>query len=93
MFKTTSGNGFHITLANGCTVSVQWGLTSYCEGRDLRAPYEKDLPARECATAEVAAWRANGKWINLSEGNDVIGWQTPNQVLAIMTMVATLPKL
>ena len=31
MFKITEGKGFHITFANGYTVSVQFGPDNYCD--------------------------------------------------------------
>jgi hypothetical protein len=85
VFKTTSANGFHITFANGVTVSVQWNPGNYVADRSG----EQDV-RRESVNAEVAVWRANGEWVRLDEYGDVIGWQTPEQVLAIMSMAAAL---
>ena len=75
-------NGFHITFANGYTVSVQFGSGNYCENRDGK----KD----RSSNAEIAAWDANGKWIQLDEHDDVLGWQSADQVLAIMNRIAAL---
>ena len=86
MFNITQGKGFQIAFANGYTVSVQFGYGNYCENR-----YGED--GADSATAEVAAWKTRGGgWVRLGDHDDVIGWQTPDQVLAIMAMIATLPK-
>ena len=36
MFKITEGKGFHMTFANGWTVSVQWGSGNYCPNYSVR---------------------------------------------------------
>jgi|688.fasta_scaffold929499_2 hypothetical protein len=76
-FKATQNdwhNGFHITFKNGCTVSVQFGKGNYSDGGET--------------TAEVAAWDQDGKWIKLSNTDDVRGWCSPDEVLEIMNQVA-----
>lgn len=87
-FQTTSANGFHITFANGYTVSVQWNSGNYCEPRGDVFTDTKTV-ARKCTQAEVAAWNDAG-WVQLSTEDDVIGWQSPDEVLAIMQKVAAL---
>ena len=86
MFNITGGRGFHMTFANGYTVSVQFGRENYCANRD-----GKD--GGKSPNAEVAAWKTHGlgEWVKLGENDEVIGWQTPDQVLAIMTRIANLP--
>ena len=75
-----------ITFANGYTVSVQFGQENYCEVR-----YGKD--GDDSPNAEVAAGQSYvGDWVKLGENDDVVGWQTPDQVLEIMNKIATLPK-
>jgi hypothetical protein len=86
MFNITNGSGFHIAFANGYTVSVQFGYGNYCDNR-----YGND--GDKSANAEVAAWKTDGgDWVRLGEIDDVTGYQTPDQVLAIMAMIAALPK-
>jgi hypothetical protein len=86
MFNITGGRGFHMTFANGYTISVQFGEGNYCTNR-----YGND--GDKSANAEVAAWSdCGGEWVKLGENDDVIGWQTPDQVLAIMTRIANLPR-
>jgi hypothetical protein len=86
MFNITNSKGFQITFANGYTVSVQFGYGNYCENR-----YGKN--GAESANAEVAAFKSHGgEWVRLGEHDNVIGHQTPDQVLGIMAMIATLPK-
>ena len=92
-FKTTNPNGFHVTFANGYLVSVQWNSGNYCSDRILgMSEADRDKP-RECALVEVAAWNTlTADWVKLSDHDDVAGWQTPDQVLAIMNKVAALPN-
>lgn len=52
-----------------------------------------DVPAS--ATAEIAAWDANGDWIhpNYEEWrDDVQGYQTPEQVMRFMVYVQNQPR-
>lgn len=67
--------GFKMTFANGYTVSVAFGDGNYGDGQ---------------ATAEVGAWDADGNWIRLTENDSVIGWQTPDEVLATMNKIAAM---
>ncbi len=89
LFRNT---GFHITFENGCTVSVQFGPTHYCDNRSFDIEDLKDLykgDSKPCANAEIAAWDKNGNWIKKEDwGDDVEGWQTPAQVLEFMNYVA-----
>lgn len=87
MFRVTSGKGFHITFANGWTVSVQFGSGSYCENRYI--PYGVETPP--CPTAEIAAWDKDGKWHRF-EYDTVAGYCKPDEVLDFMNMVAAKGK-
>jgi len=87
----TSGKGFHITFANGWTVSVQFAGGNYCENRDDPIGHERDeWPAsgkKGCRDAEVAAWGPDGEMIRL--GDDTVrGWQSPADVLALLNAAA-----
>jgi len=93
MFSTTQNRGFQITFENGNTVSVQWGPGNYCDpthedGRG--AAY--DAPAKadrwSSTTAEVAAWDKNSVWHNFGHDN-VSGWMTADEVLAVIQFVAS----
>jgi hypothetical protein len=68
-------NGFHITFKNGYTISVQFSKNNYSDGGET--------------TAEIAAWDADGKWMKLSEHDDVRGWCSPDEVLDYMKLVAS----
>ena len=77
-FKATQNsynNGFHITFKNGCTVSVQFGKGNYSDGGET--------------TAEVAAWDQDDNWIKLSDHDDVRRYCSPDEVLEIMSKVAS----
>ena len=84
-FKTTDANGFHIKFANGNVISVQWNPGNYVDDRSGERGDH-----RESRTAEVAAWDANDNWIKLGENDDVVGWQSPNQVAAIIAQIAAM---
>jgi hypothetical protein len=77
MFASTN-TGFRITCANGWHVSVQWGGGHYCDYRNK--PWGARGPSH---TAEVALWKGE------SRDMDVMGWQTTEQVAAILAEVAT----
>jgi hypothetical protein len=73
--QTEYHNGFHMTFKNGYTMSVQFSKTNYSDGGET--------------TAEIAAWGPDGKWMKLSEHDDVRGWCSPDEVLEVMNMVAS----
>ena len=87
MFKITHNKGFHIKFANGYNVSVQWGGGNLCENRHLDY-VGPETPVPASATAEVAVWDKDGQWVSLSP-YDVIGYQTPEQVAAIIADFAS----
>lgn len=70
--------GFRMTFANGCTVSVAFGSCNYCD--------------QGKTTAEVWAWDKANEPVSVpgfSNGN-VAGHLTPDQVLAYMNAVQQL---
>lgn len=89
MFKVTHNKGFAMTFANGYTVSVQWGGGNYCDNRSL--PFRGvDAAVPASKTAEVAVWNADGEWVALTDHDDVIGYQTPEQVAAIIAKYSAI---
>ena len=98
-FRITSGKGFHITFANGYTVSVQFGGGNYCANRNdpITAPRDawEASGKKGSPDAEVAVWGPDdvmldwqGKW-----GDTVKGWQSPDDVLELMNWAASQPAL
>lgn len=88
-FRITMGRGFQVTFKNGHTVSVQFGPGTYCENRDMDFDQNAHAGEKGSATAETAHWGPDGKFIPLSEaGDDVNGWQTPEQVLELMILAS-----
>ena len=79
-FDTKAAGNFAMTFANGYTVSVAMGDGIYSVGNSEDG----------FTTAEVAAWDSNGNWVQLGDNDDVVGWQTPEEVLAIMNKVAAM---
>jgi len=79
-FGNKASGSFAMTFANGYTVSLAMGDGIYSNG-DREDGF---------TSVEVAAWDADGEWIKLSDNDDVIGWQSPEEVLAIMNKVAAM---
>lgn len=96
-FKITAGRGFHVTFANGCTLSVQFGGSNYCDNRNVgrlraqRLP-DEELAANGCANAEIAAWGPGKKFLRLpySSPDGIVGCATPNGFAALVAFVAAL---
>jgi hypothetical protein len=71
-------NGFFLTFANGYQISVKWDSPRrsgfHCEMNE----------DGDCVAAEVAVFYPNGKFVALSEYDDVLRSQTTDEVLALM---------
>lgn len=95
-FKITGHKGFHITFANGVTVSVQFGGGNYGDNYDRALiGTEQDKRVLESGRAEVAVWKGDGKkteWITKQwkpgDGHNVLGWQTADDVLRLLNWAA-----
>lgn len=106
-FRIISGKGFHITFANGYTVSVQFGGGNYCDNRSAEEGPDNDVKrgARGSATAEAAVLSPRGVMLAMrtasrggweisgstSFDDTVQGYQTPENVLALMQWAAKQP--
>ena len=87
MFKIIDNKGFYITFANGYTVSVQWGRGNYGDNYNMSSEKVRDISS---SVVEVAVWDRDNKWIEFSNGSEVIGYQTVSEVLAIFNEIASL---
>lgn len=83
-----AAKGFQITLANGYKVSVQWGAGNYCENYSIRFE-DFTVTAPNSATAETAIIAPDGSFVRY-KGDDVQGWQTPEDVIATLAYAASL---
>lgn len=99
MFRITNGKGFHITFANGYTLSVQFGPGDYCNNRNAACnPGEHFTQARDrcgrdgCADAEVAVFDPNDHFVQLGKYNKVIGGVSPARVAEIIATIITDPQ-
>jgi len=79
-FGTSSVANFSMKFANGYTVSLAMGDGIYSNGNRSDG----------FSSVEVAAWDADGKWVKLGDNDDVIGWQSPEEVLAIMNKISAM---
>lgn len=89
-FRITGKKGFHVTFANGWTVSVQFGPGNYCDNYDLNIFDDAELAGnRGSTTAETAVWGPDGEMIDRGNGDTVQPRQTPAQVLDLLTWAAS----
>lgn len=94
MFKITDGKGFHITFGNGWTVSVQFGPGNYGSNYDMSFfpdPMEQYRQAGRigATSAEIAAWPPGGQLIEWPEGDTVLRYKSPADLLAILNDIAS----
>ena len=89
MIRITHNKGFQMTFANGYTISVQFGNGNYCDNRHYGELVSFEQPVPPSSNAEVAAWDKDGHWLKLGEYDDVIGWQTPDQIAAIIADISS----
>lgn len=92
--------GFQIDLENSWTVSIQFGRGNYCSNRSgLGNPFIDIPDYLECPNAEIAAWPTDSRgegcshlsnWYKFEDGEEVKGWQSPQEVLRFVNMVAGL---
>lgn len=78
-FGITSNDGFHIKLNNGWTFSCQWHTLAYCDDGKT--------------TCEIAAWDVNGEWFTFPNGQNVLGWVTPDELIDWMIQIRDLPQV
>jgi hypothetical protein len=90
MFRITGGKGFHITFKNGYTVSVQFGPGNHCEHKDRDFGHDSSAVcgAEGSESAEIAVMDPNGDFISW-KGDDVLGWQSAEDLLNIMAMAVS----
>jgi hypothetical protein len=88
----TQGKGFHMTFANGWTVSVQFGAGNYSDNYAAPFPYDSQFQnncgALGSDTAEIAAFRKDTEVWHDFGGDTVKGYCTPNEVAEFIAMVA-----
>ena len=88
MFRINDNKGFSITLDNGYTVSVQFGPGNYGSNYDLSFLDNMGKPMT-ATTAETALLDPDGNFVQY-EDDDVQGYQSPADVLALMNYAASL---
>ena len=76
--KTPVTNGFHMTFANGWTVSVQFGKFNYISDRGHHG---------QSVDAEIAAWDKDGIWYVFGDDGKVKGWVKADEVADFMAMI------
>lgn len=87
----TGGKGYNMTFANGYSVSVQFGMGNYCSNR-YSGPVDRDGVFHACDNAEVAVFDPEDNMVRLSAHDMVLGYQSADEVAAIIAAVATNPE-
>ena len=94
---TNTPFGFSMQYPNGWIISVQWGPGNYCETRHqyngVVNPFDGAHHQYDSRTAEIAVMHVNHKgFYPLAEHDDVLGWQTVEQVQEWMQWVSQLDR-
>ena len=99
MFKVYAQKGFQTTFENGFTVSVMFGAGNYCEHRinhTVEPTLDGTVPVwgkHDSVNAEIAVFGPDGEFRTdfpgCPEGDQVQGWVTPEQMLAVMNWAAS----
>ena len=92
-FFITNNHGFHITFANGYTVSVQFGPGNYCDNYSRNWDEAEQCGKDGSFTAECAVWPQEGHMLAYSDwGNTVSSHSTPAEVLELLNWAASQKK-
>lgn len=86
MLSISQHKGFQLKFDNGWTVSVQFGPGNYCERNSTEYNAPKLTDKWDSATAEVAAWNADGVWFDFG-CDKVQGHLTADEVAAFIAKV------
>ena len=88
MFRINDNKGFQVKFDNGYTVSVQFGPGNY--GSNYNADFMSNMgKPQNAATAETALLDPDGNFVPYKD-DDVQGYQSPADVLALMNYAASL---
>ena len=88
MLRINDNKGFQITFDNGYTVSVQFGPGNYGSNYNLGFMENMNKPMT-ATTAETALIAPDGSFVAYKD-DDVQGYQTVTDVLALLNYAATL---
>ena len=88
MFRINDNKGFKITFDNGYTVSVQFGPGNYSSNYNLSKLDNMGKPMN-ATLAETALLDPDGNFVQYKD-DDVQGYQSPADVLALMNYAASL---
>ena len=88
MFHINDNKGFQIKFDNGYTVSVQFGSGNYGSNYDLSFLDNINKPMT-ATTAETALLDPDGNFVPYKD-DDVQGYQSPADILALMNYAASL---
>lgn len=88
MFRINDNKGFKITFDNGYTVSVQFGPGNYGSNYNLSMLDNIGKPMT-AGLAETALLDPDGSFVAYKD-DDVQGYQTPQDVLALLNYASQL---
>jgi hypothetical protein len=87
------GRGFQMRFDNGYMISVQFGNGNYCDNHSSQNSWSDVLEVQERYTssnAEVAVIKPDGEFVELTESDDVIGWQSTGDVAELIRYYSQL---
>lgn len=85
----TGCKGFHLTFANGWTISVQIGPGNYADNYSMSGlPIGRDANLRS-KCAEIAIWHLDGSWYKFADGQDIAAYVPADEVFNWINQVST----
>ena len=91
-FKAIKNKGFQVEFENGWTVSVQFGLYTYCD--NYTNEEMEDVYQLTCPNAEVAVFKKGHRGLFAHpdfNARNVGTYWTPKRVLDLMTWAEAIP--
>lgn len=87
-FTSCLNKGFQMTFDNGFRISVQWGHGNYCAVKDKGMwGDEQKEDYWESASAEIAVFDGDSRFIDIREDDMVAGWLSTDTVAKVITVV------
>ncbi len=87
-FTSCLNKGFQMTFDNGFRISVQWGHGNYCAVKDKGMwGDEQKEDYWESASAEIAVFDGDSRFIDIREDDMVAGWLSTDTVAKVIAVV------
>jgi hypothetical protein len=93
MFQSNLNKGFTLTFENGLTISVQFGCGNYCDNRYVGYKDHREDESTTSSNAEIAIWDNNNQWFRFENGDEVMGYVTPDNLVHWINRVRNATSL